>query len=76
MMPIRPYLAGRTFAPEVIVAMSAALEEACKALNVASDSSKRAMVAHTIILLVEEGRTPNDQLAATAVREIGGAKPT
>jgi hypothetical protein len=47
-----------------------------QALNVASDSSKRAMVAHTIILLVEEGGTPNDQLAATAVREIGGAKPT
>ena len=33
-----------------------------QALNVASDSSKRAMVAHTIILLVEEGGTPNDQL--------------
>jgi hypothetical protein len=30
LMPIRPYLAGRTFAPEIIVAMSAALEEACR----------------------------------------------
>ena len=51
-MPIRPYLAGRTFAPEIIVAMSTAFEEACKALNVGADSPTRAMVARMIILLV------------------------
>ena len=59
----------------MILAMSAALEEACKALNVASESSKRAMVAHTIILLVEEGGTANDQLAAAAIKEMGGPEP-
>jgi hypothetical protein len=75
-MPIRPYLAGRTFAPEIIVAMSTAFEEACKALNVGADSPTRAMVARMIILLVEEGHTRADQLAAAAIKEMRGAQPT
>ena len=75
-MPIRPYLAGRTFAPEIIVAMSTAFEEACNALNVGADSPTRAMVARMIILLAEEGHTRADQLAAAAIKEMRGAQPT
>lgn len=75
-MPIRPYLAGRTFAPEIIVAMSTAFEEACNALNVGADSPTRAMVARMIILLTEEGHTRADQLAAAAIKEMRGAQPT
>jgi hypothetical protein len=71
-MPIRPYLRGRTFAPETISVMSAALEEACKALGYVSGHPSRAMVATTIIALVEDGRTGADQLAAAAVKEMRG----
>jgi hypothetical protein len=73
-MPIRPYLAGRTFAPEIISAISAALEEACKSLNIEIDSASRAMVAQTIILLVEEGVTSADQFTTVVVKEMRGTQ--
>src|SRR5262245_53385900 len=75
-MPIRPYLAGRTFAPETIAVMSAALEEACASLNIGADNPSRAMVAQTIIGLVEEGQTDADRLAAVAITEMHGPKST
>ena len=59
-MPIRPYLAGRTFAPETIAIMSAAFEEACKALNLDANNPLRAKVAQTIISL--EGASDSDRL--------------
>jgi hypothetical protein len=70
-MPIRPYLAGRTFAPETIAAMSSALNEVCKALQIV-DFGPRKMVAQTIIALVEKGQTDSDQLIAMAIDEIRG----
>jgi hypothetical protein len=75
-MPIRAFLRGKSFDPGTISAMSAALEEACQALHIAADSPTRTMVARMIILLVEEGATPADQLAARVVREMRGAQPT
>jgi ABC-type phosphate transport system ATPase subunit len=45
-----------------------------QALNVEAASPARAMVARAIILLVEEGETAMDRLAATAVEEMRGAK--
>lgn len=72
-MPIRAFLHGKSFDHETISAMSAALEEACRALKVGPGSPTRAMVAQVIILLAEEGRIDRAQLAAAAVKEMGGA---
>ena len=55
--------------------MSAALDEACKALNLGPDNLTRAIVAQTIIALVEEGQTATNQLAAAVVKEMRGPKP-
>lgn len=71
-MPIRPYLSGRTFAPETIAAMNAAFSEACKTLNINSDNPSRAMLAQMIISLVEHGTTDADQLTGAAVTEFRG----
>jgi hypothetical protein len=73
-MPIRPYLAGRTFDPETMALMSAALDEVCRVLQIGGDVRSRAMVARTIIALVEDGKTDSDQLAASAVNEMRSAK--
>ena len=73
-MPIRPYLAGRTFAQETIAAMNAAFTEACKALDINAANASRALVAQTIISLVEHGTTDADQLAVDAVNEFRGSK--
>jgi hypothetical protein len=69
-MPIKPYLAGRTFAPETVAAMGTAFAEACKSLNIAADNPSRSMLAQTIISVAERGTTDPDQLAARAVREM------
>ena len=73
-MPIIPYLAGRTFAPEIIAALNAAFVEACQALNISADNPSRVIVAQTIISLVEDGTTDADLLAAAAIEEFRGAK--
>src|SRR5215475_9320445 len=41
-MPIRPYLAGRTFVPETVSLMNAAFAEACQTLNINADDPSRA----------------------------------
>jgi hypothetical protein len=56
-MPIRPYLAGREFAPETIAEMGVAFEEACNALDIDRNNPSRAMVAQIIISLVENRAT-------------------
>jgi hypothetical protein len=68
-MPIGPYLAGRSFAPETIAIMNAALTEACLALRIA-DLASRKMVARRVIALVEEGQLDAGQLAATVIDEM------
>ena len=73
-MPITPYLAGRSFAPETVSVMGAAFEEACKTLHIGAGNPSRAMVARTIIALVEEGATDADRLAAAAVEEMRSAQ--
>ena len=54
--------------------MSVAFEEACKALGIDANNASRAMVAQTIIALVENGQTGPDQLTATAVKEMRGLR--
>jgi hypothetical protein len=72
-MPIRPYLAGRVSAPETILVMGAALDEACKVLQI-GDLQSRKMVANTIIELVEGGKTDSGQFAAAAIDAMRGTK--
>jgi hypothetical protein len=57
-MPIRPFLAGQAFDPEVITTMSHALERVCDALclKVIDDSATR-LVAEKTIALAQRGVT-------------------
>lgn len=70
-MPIRPFLAGQPFDPEIIAAMSAALESVCKALglNVVDDPATR-HVAQKIIELAQRGVRDTAMLSAAALREF------
>lgn len=55
-MPIRTYLEDHhAFQPEEIDAMSRALEEACKALNINGDARHRETIAARIIDLARNG---------------------
>ena len=55
-MPIRTYLEDHhAFDPDEITAMSRALEEACKALNVDGDARLRETIAARIIDLARNG---------------------
>lgn len=71
-MPIRPFLAGRVFEPELIEHMSAALVRACEALQlqVIDDAATR-IVARTIIELAERGVREPERLMALTLREFG-----
>lgn len=72
-MPIRPFLAGHPFDPEVIDAMSAALESVCKSLglNVVDDPATR-HVAQKIIELAQRGLRDTAKLSAAALQEFKG----
>jgi hypothetical protein len=55
-MPIRPFLAGQAFEPEVIREMSFALERVCGELNLAlTDDPATRLVASKIIELAQRG---------------------
>jgi hypothetical protein len=71
-VPIRPFLAGRPFEPELIEHMSAALVSACEALQlqVIDDAATR-MVARTIIDLAERGVRDAETLLKMTLREFG-----
>jgi hypothetical protein len=70
-MPIRPFLAGQPFDPEVVDAMSAALESVCKALglNVVDDPATR-HVAQKIIELAQRGVRDAAKLSVAALEEF------
>jgi hypothetical protein len=71
LMPIRPFLAGRAFEPELIEHMSAALVSVCEALRlrVVDDAATR-MVARTIIELAERGVRDTESLITMTLREF------
>ena len=55
-MTIVPFLDGRAFRPEDIQAMSTALEDICKTLNLADEAkSERELLARKIIILAGQG---------------------
>ena len=69
-MPIRPFLAGQPFDPEVIAGMSAALETVCKALglNIVDDPATR-HVAQKIVELAQRGIRDSALLSAAVLSE-------
>jgi hypothetical protein len=55
-MPIRPFLAGQAFQPELIREMSLALETVCAKLDLTmSDDPARRLLATKIIELAQRG---------------------
>ena len=70
-VPIRPFLAGRAFDPELIEQMSDALVKACEALQlqVIDDAATR-MVARTIIALTERGIRDAESLLKMTLLEF------
>jgi hypothetical protein len=71
-VPIRPFLAGQAFEPELIEQMSAALVKACEAmqLSVMDDPATR-LVARTIIELAQRGFRDAESLVEMTLREFG-----
>jgi hypothetical protein len=69
-VPIRPFLAGQAFEPEIIEQMSTAFTGACKALRLElRDDPATRLVARTIIELAERGLRDADKLLALTLRE-------
>ncbi len=70
-MPIRPFLAGQPFEPEVIGSMSLAFEKACEGLNLSpKDDPITRVVAEKIIELAQRGIRDPDRLTAMALEEF------
>ena len=69
-MTIIPFLEGSAFGPEDIQAMSTALEDVCKTLNLADEAkSDRELLAKKIISLVRQGERNAVPLRDRALRE-------
>jgi hypothetical protein len=74
-MPIRAYLKGTAFGPEVIATMSAALEDACRQLEAEPRPGlMKDVLAGRIIELVRQGERDRKKLSAGALVE-SDAKP-
>jgi hypothetical protein len=74
-VPIRPFLAGQAFEPELIEQMSAAFVQACDAmqLHVMDDPATR-LVARTIIELAQRGLQDAETLLEMTLREFDVAR--
>jgi len=70
-MPIRPFLAGQAFEPELIQQMSLALETVCAklALTLSDDPGTR-LVASKIIKLAQRGVKDAPTLTAMTMKEL------
>jgi hypothetical protein len=70
-MPIRPFLSGQAFDPEVITAMSQALEVVCDKLRLKMiDDSATRIVAGKIIELAQRGIQDSDTLVAMVLKDL------
>ena len=70
-MPIRPFLAGQAFEPELIRQMSLALESVCEKLSLTlKDDPPTRLVATKIIELAERGFRDAQSLSAMALKEF------
>lgn len=70
-MPIRPFLAGQAFQPEIIRQMSLALESVCGKLklNLTDDFATR-LVARKIIELAQRGVRDATTLSTMTLKEF------
>jgi hypothetical protein len=67
-MPIRPFLAGQVFEPELINAMSLALERTCSALSLSLvDDPATRLVAEKIIEFAQRGVRDQETLSRMAL---------
>ena len=70
-MTIIPFLDGKVFGPEDIQAMSTALEDVCKTLNLADEAkSERELLAKKIIALARQGERNAALLRDRMLKEI------
>jgi hypothetical protein len=70
-MPIRPFLAGQAFEPELIGQMSLALENVCAKLYLTlTDDPSTRLVASKIIELAQRGVRDAPTLAAMTLKEF------
>jgi len=70
-VPIRPFLTGHAFEPEVVREMSLAFESACEALGLRiRDDPATRLVAEKIIDLVDRGVRGGDQLRTMTLKEF------
>jgi hypothetical protein len=70
-MPIRPFLAGQAFQPEIIGQMSLALESVCEKLELNStDDPATRLVAKKIIELAQRGVRDATTLSAMTLKEF------
>jgi nitrogen regulatory protein PII-like uncharacterized protein len=73
-MSITPFLNDESaFAPQDIKAMSMALEDACKALNIVSDDKAREVIAIRIIELGRRGERSPTKLRDRVMHEANSA---
>jgi hypothetical protein len=71
-VPIRPYLAGQAFEPEIIKNMSAALAGACDALQLKMhDDPATRFVAEKVIGLAQRGIRDVGTLRRMTLKEFG-----
>ena len=70
-MPIRPFLVGQAFEPEIIREMSLALENVCETLGLRlADDPNTQLVASKIIELAQRGVRDASTLTAMTLKEF------
>jgi hypothetical protein len=70
-MTIVPFLNGKVFGPEDIQAMSMALEDVCKILNLAEEAkSERVLLAQKIVAIAPQGECNSALLRDRMLREV------
>jgi hypothetical protein len=71
-VPIRPYLSGQTFEPDMIRSMSLALERACEEMGLrpGKDDPATRFVAEKIIKFAQRGIRDPDRLVTLTLQEI------
>jgi hypothetical protein len=70
-MTVIPFLQYRAFRPDDIEAMTSALEEVCKALDLAEDAkTERELVANQITALAHQGERSAEDLRDRVLREF------
>ena len=69
---ITPFLKDAAFEPRDIQAMSKALDDVCKALNVNGDAKAREVIAVRIIELARRGERSSTKLRERLLAEANG----